>query len=62
MPPTKSGIADYSAVLVDHLKAVADVEVFHAKPDAFNPTDYDALLYQIGNNPHHEFVYEMALG
>ncbi len=61
MPPTKSGIADYSAVLVDHLKAVADVEVFHAKPDSFNPTEYDALLYQIGNNPHHEFVYEMAL-
>ena len=61
MPPTKSGIADYSAVLVEHLREVAAVEVFTEKPARFNPSEYDALLYQVGNNPHHEFVYEMAL-
>ena len=61
MPPTKSGIADYSAVLVEHLNEIARVDVFTARPAVFDPSSYDALLYQLGNNPHHEFVYEMAL-
>ena len=61
MPPTKSGIADYSAVLVEHLNEIASVDVFTARPAVFEPSSYDALLYQLGNNPHHEFVYEMAL-
>ncbi len=61
MPPTKSGIADYSAVLVEHLNEIASVDVFTQRPAVFEPTSYDALLYQLGNNPHHEFVYEMAL-
>ena len=61
MPPTKSGIADYSAVLVEHLNEIASVDVFTARPAVFDPSSYDALLYQLGNNPHHEFVYEMAL-
>ncbi len=61
MPPTKSGIADYSAVLVDHLKQIAEVDVYTSKPALFEAKKYDALLYQIGNNPHHEFVYEMAM-
>lgn len=31
-------------------------------PDAFarRPEGYDAVLYHLGNNPHHEFVYEAA--
>ena len=61
MPPTKSGIADYSAVLVEHLNEIATVDVFTSRPAVFEPASYDALLYQLGNNPHHEFVYEMAL-
>ena len=27
----------------------------------FRPEDFDLALYQIGNNPHHDFVYEAAL-
>lgn len=61
LPPAKSGIADYSAVLLDHLKRYADVDAFSARPALFDPSRYDAIVYQLGNNPHHTFVYEMAM-
>jgi len=61
LPPAKSGIADYSAVLLDHLKRYAEVEAFSSRPASFDPSRYDAIVYQLGNNPHHAFVYEMAM-
>jgi glycosyltransferase involved in cell wall biosynthesis/SAM-dependent methyltransferase len=61
LPPAKSGIADYSAVLLDHLKNFAQVEAFSSRPASFDPSRYDAIVYQLGNNPHHTFVYEMAM-
>jgi glycosyltransferase involved in cell wall biosynthesis/SAM-dependent methyltransferase len=61
LPPAKSGIADYSAVLLDHLKQLAVVEAFTSRPAAFDASHFDAIVYQLGNNPHHSFVYEMAM-
>lgn len=61
MPPSKSGIADYSATLVEHLRARAEVDVFTGPAQTFHPERYDALLYQIGNNPFHAHAYETAL-
>ena len=61
LPPARTGIADYSAALLEHLRPLVDVEVFSAAPVHFNPGRYDALLYQLGNNPHHGFVYEAAM-
>ena len=61
LPPAKSGIADYSAVLLDHLQRYAEVEPFGARPAHFDPSRYDAIVYQLGNNPYHSFVYEMAM-
>ena len=61
MPPSKSGIADYSEALVSELGKLADVEVFASPDQLFEPVRFDAILYQIGNNPHHDFVYETAL-
>ncbi len=61
LPPAKSGIADYSAVLLDHLKRFAEVEAFSSRPAQFDPARFDAIVYQLGNNPHHTFVYEMAM-
>jgi len=61
LPPAKSGIADYSAVLLDHLKDFAQVEAFDSRPAKFDPSAFDAIVYQLGNNPHHSFVYEMAM-
>jgi glycosyltransferase involved in cell wall biosynthesis/SAM-dependent methyltransferase len=62
MPPAKSGIADYSAALVGPLGRRVEVEVFDSAPAAYDPSRFDMALYQIGNNPYHEFVYRMALG
>ena len=61
MPPSKSGIADYSEALVSGLSKRASVEVFQSPDKHFDPALFDAILYQIGNNPHHDFVYETAL-
>lgn len=58
MPPSKSGIADYSAALAEPLSRLADVTVFD-RPG--NAAAFDVGLYQIGNNGHHSFVYEQAL-
>ena len=61
MPPAKSGIADYSAVLVEHLRQGADVDVITSARPGFDAGAYDAVVYQIGNNGYHDYVYEAAV-
>ena len=61
LPPARSGIADYSAALLDELGKLVDVEVFSSKPGHFDSHKFDAVLYQVGNNAHHDFCYETAL-
>lgn len=61
LPPARSGIADYSAALLDELKKLVDVEVFSSKPLSFNPKNFDVMLYQVGNNVYHDFCYETAM-
>jgi glycosyltransferase involved in cell wall biosynthesis/SAM-dependent methyltransferase len=58
LPPSKSGIADYSQTLIDHLASLTDLKVFSSAGD---PRECDISLYQVGNNAHHDFVYETAL-
>jgi len=61
LPPCRSGIADYSETLVEHLKHLVDLEVFADGDRPFDPARFDIALYHLGNNPHHGFVYEAAL-
>lgn len=61
MPPSKSGIADYSAALLEPLSVLADVTVFDRKQDRYDPASFDVALYQIGNNGYHTFVWEQAV-
>jgi glycosyltransferase involved in cell wall biosynthesis/SAM-dependent methyltransferase len=61
LPPTPSGIADYSDALTQALHALAATTVFTEAPAAFDASGFDRYVYQIGNNPHHAFAYEMAL-
>jgi glycosyltransferase involved in cell wall biosynthesis/SAM-dependent methyltransferase len=58
LPPSKSGIADYSQTLIEHLAPLADLKIHSSAGD---PSDCDIALYQAGNNAHHDFVYETAL-
>ncbi len=61
MPPSRSGIADYSAALLPELERLAEVELFMEPPSRFDPRQFELALYQVGNNPHHGFVYKTAL-
>ncbi len=61
LPPAKSGIADYSAAVLEHLHKSIEVEIFSSKPSRFDASRYDLCVYQLGNNPYHGFVYEAAL-
>ncbi|MEB2360457.1 MAG: glycosyltransferase [Bryobacteraceae bacterium] len=61
LPPSRSGIADYSAALLERLRHSMHVDVFDSEPQDFSPEGYDAILYQVGNNPDHAFVYDAAL-
>src|ERR1051326_2270893 len=61
LPPSKSGIADYSQTLLEHLSRLVEVETFTEASNHFDPARFDIALYHIGNNPYHGFVYEAAL-
>ncbi len=61
LPPARSGIADYSAALIEALAPLTELSVFSSSSAAPPAGPFDIALYQIGNNPHHAFVYEAAL-
>src|ERR1700683_5525425 len=61
LPPARSGIADYSEALVESLRPLVELEVFSSAKQVFDPAQFDIAVYQIGNNAHHDFVYETAL-
>jgi len=61
LPPARSGIADYSAALLNELEPLAEITRITAIPPDFDAARYDLLLYQIGNNADHAFCYEAAL-
>jgi glycosyltransferase involved in cell wall biosynthesis/SAM-dependent methyltransferase len=66
LPPARSGIADYSEALIESLRPLVELEVFSSAQAAFDATQFDVTkfdiaVYQVGNNAHHDFVYETAL-
>jgi glycosyltransferase involved in cell wall biosynthesis/SAM-dependent methyltransferase len=61
MPPSPSGIADYSEALAAHLGRLVELTVISGPTERFEPDRFDLLLYQIGNNGEHGFAYNMAL-
>lgn len=61
MPPSQSGIADYSETLAAHLGRLVELTVISGPTEAVELRRFDLTLYQIGNNGDHGFVYELAL-
>jgi glycosyltransferase involved in cell wall biosynthesis len=53
MPPARTGVADYSAALLNAMRAGGRVEL--------NDAGADIALYHIGNNPLHRAIYARAL-
>ena len=47
--------------LIESLRPLVDLEVFSGAAQAFDPSQFDIAVYQVGNNAHHDFVYETAL-
>ncbi len=60
LPPCPSGIADYSAALLEPLGQLCQLRVF-PRDGRFDPAVFDVALYQIGNNPFHADAYRQAL-
>ncbi|HEX2059602.1 MAG TPA: glycosyltransferase family 4 protein, partial [Thermoanaerobaculia bacterium] len=60
LPPTRSGVAHYASLLLPALSTHADVRAF-ATLDGYRRADYDHVVYQLGNNPHHERMYREAM-
>ncbi|HEX3580460.1 MAG TPA: glycosyltransferase [Thermoanaerobaculia bacterium] len=59
MPPERTGIAHYSAMLLPELSKRLDVEVISTGDPATRQPGNP--IYQLGNNPHHEWIYLEAL-
>ena len=51
--PTRSGVAHYASMLLPALAKRAEVRAFDSL-DGYRRADFDAVIYQLGNNPHHE--------
>jgi glycosyltransferase involved in cell wall biosynthesis len=69
LPPQRSGIADYSAMLLPELTKFYDIEVFSELANDYECKSYkmfeeeakrfDRVIYQLGNNPMHSDIYEI---
>jgi len=63
LPPAPTGIADYSALLLRELSARAPelaIETLSTREEVERfrpPSEPHVPLYQVGNSPHHDFLY-----
>ena len=60
LPPARTGIAHYVSMILPALSEVVDVEAF-GSIEGYRAEDFDATIYQLGNNPHHEWIYRQAM-
>ncbi len=55
---TKTGVAHYASMVIPALREHLDVEVVDSRPAT---RDQRPAIYQLGNNPHHAWIYEEAM-
>lgn len=60
LPPTRTGVAHYTSMILPALQLRYDVRAFGSIA-GYRREDFDVAVYQLGNNPHHEFVYTEAM-
>ena len=60
LPPAKSGVAHYASLVLPALARRVEVRAFDSL-DGYRRGDFDDVIYQLGNNPHHEVMYAEAM-
>jgi glycosyltransferase involved in cell wall biosynthesis len=60
LPPKKTGVAHYASMLVPALAKRVELDALDDSATR-RLDDYDAVIYQLGNNPHHEWIYAEAM-
>ena len=60
LPPARTGVAHYVSMLLPALRERVEVEAFGSL-EGYDRGAFDVAVYQLGNNPHHEFVYREAM-
>ena len=60
LPPTRTGVAHYASMLLPELRKHLEVVTISEPTDNRQPIT-DNLLYFLGNNPHHAWIYEEAM-
>jgi len=60
LPPTRTGVAHYASMLLPALAERVEVKAFPSL-DGFRRDDFDHVICQLGNNPHHAFAYAEAM-
>ncbi len=60
LPPAKSGVAHYASLILPGLAKRVEVRAFDSFEN-YNRADFDEVIYQLGNNPHHEVMYAEAM-
>ncbi|HYS55314.1 MAG TPA: glycosyltransferase [Thermoanaerobaculia bacterium] len=60
MPPARTGVAHYASMLVPKLREHVELELIEdgTQNSALSTQDF---IYQLGNNPHHEWIYKEAM-
>jgi glycosyltransferase involved in cell wall biosynthesis/SAM-dependent methyltransferase len=61
LPPAQTGTADYGSALAAELEKLVSLEVYERPNSRFHEERFDHVVYQIGNNPFHAGIYELAL-
>jgi glycosyltransferase involved in cell wall biosynthesis len=60
LPPARTGVAHYSSMLLPALSKRVELDTLDDWSTR-SLDDYDAVVYQLGNNPHHELIYAEAM-
>ena len=60
LPPARTGTAEYASELIAELQKLVELRVIENARGA-SLKGFDAIVYQIGNNPYHSAIYERAL-
>jgi glycosyltransferase involved in cell wall biosynthesis len=60
LPPTRTGVAHYVSLLIPELSREVELSAFDSL-DGYRRPDFETVIYQLGNNPHHEVMYLEAM-